>query len=199
MGLKLVQKPSAAAVSLEVAKSHLRVTFDDDNTIISSFVDAAADAAQKFMGRAIKPQVWDFVTDEFPDDEDFIEIPLPPLIEVIGIYYKDAVGVEQTLDSAEYFVDSITEPGRIYIKDNYSWPTTSENEGSVRVRFRCGYNDTDSPQDSTVPASITSAILLYLGSIYENRESVVVGAPPIEVPWSWEALLRQYRVHLAMA
>src|SRR5439155_124697 len=81
-----------------------------------------------------------------------IEIPLPPLIEVEGVFYLDSNGDEQEMDATLYTVDDASQPARIALKPAASWPVTEYVENAVRVRFRAGYLDqTQSPPVDAVP------------------------------------------------
>lgn len=55
---------------------------------------------------------------------------------------------------------------------------------------------TDSPPDlrANVPAPIKAAILLMLGTLYENRETIVIGQSAVTLPWAAEALLAPFRI-----
>jgi uncharacterized phiE125 gp8 family phage protein len=197
MSLKLVTTPTDWPVTLAEAKAHLRVDFADDDALIEIFRKAATDEAEKFTGRALIEQTWDLYLDEFPDDE--IEIPRPPLIEIVGVYYRDSAGTEQTMDASGYVVDDAKEPARITLAYGGSWPTPQTRANAVRVRFKAGYIDDASPAAANVPFAIKAAILLTIGTLYANRETVVVGQSVAILPWGAEQLLRRYRVEKAMA
>ena len=196
MGLKLITPPADWPVSLVEAKAHLRVDFADDDALIEIFRKAATDEAEKFTGRALIEQTWDLYLDAFPAAE--IKIPRPPLIEVVGVFYGGAAD-EQTLPAAGYIVDDASEPARIALASNGSWPTLTTQANAVRVRFKAGYIDDSSPAAANVPYAIKAAILLTIGTLYANRETVIVGQTATLLPWSAEQLLRRYRVEKAMA
>jgi hypothetical protein len=108
--------------------------------------------------------------------------------------------VEQEFPSSSYTVDSSSYPARIALKSSASWPTISDAFNAVRIRFRAGYLDqTVSPAVPNVPGSIKAAILLCVGSLYENRENEVVGTVVNRLPWAAEQLLRPHRVYLSLA
>lgn len=203
MTLRLITAPEVMPVSLAELKQHLRVNHDDEDELIEALGNAAtqyADGKDGWLGRALVPQTWELVLDEFPSTE--ILIPLPPLISVISVAYDDGDGIEQTVSSADYTVDNTSEPGWVIPNSDFEWPTTLEAVNAVRVRFIAGYEESDdSPVDmaSGVPQSIKSAIKLLVGTMYAHRESVIVGVSAIEMPWATEALLRPYRVRLGMA
>lgn len=220
MGLKLISAPATTPVSLAEAKAHLRVDFDDDNALIEALIYASTqhvDGPNGFLGRALVDQTWDFVLDAFPGAphhgwglrphgrhhrrDGQIEIPLAPLIEILGVYYLDSTGAEQTFSADNYVVDTYSEPGRIVLTTNASWPTTQDVANAVRIRFRAGYIDMSmSPAVDNVPYPIRAAILLHIGDLYEYRETQVADARRIQpLPWAAEQLLRPHRISLSLA
>ncbi len=202
MGLKLITPSTTEPISLTEAKAHLRVVASDDDTFISALIKAATRNCENWTGRAFVDQTWDLYFDEFPTGDDLeIMIPRPPLIEVSSVSYNDSAGVEQQIDPAEYYVDRISEPGWIVPAGAgvSGWPTPIEAINSVRIRFRAGYLTNDSPADTFVPEDIKAAIKLTLGSMYEHRETQVVGSISTKLPFGVENLLRPYRVLLGMA
>lgn len=201
MGLRLITPPDGYPVSLALAKKHLREVDDDNDDLIGLYLAAATeycDGAGGFLGRALLDQTWELVLDEFPSGEDLeIKIPLPPLIEVVSIKYDDSAGVEQTIDDGDYTVDNVTEPG--WVLPRSAWPSALDAVNSVRVRFRAGYVNADSPVEPRVPSAIKNAILILMAENFRNREASVIGASIAKVPWSAEQLLRRYRIDLSMA
>lgn len=51
-----------------------------------------------------------------------------------------------------------------------------------------------SPPETNVPGPIKAAIKLMTGTLYQNREQVIIGQTAIEMPWAAEALLWPYRI-----
>lgn len=196
MGLKLITPPASEPITLPEAKAHLNVNFDNDNDKIEAMIKAARSAAEQFTGRAFIDQTWELALDEFPDSE--IQIPMPPLIEVVSISYDDSAGDEQVVGVGDYSIDDYSQPGWV-VPLTAGWPTPIDAINSVRVRFRAGYLNTDSPPVENVPFDIKAAIKLTLGTLYAHRETIVVGQTPFLLPWAAEQLLRPYRVHLAIA
>jgi uncharacterized phiE125 gp8 family phage protein len=210
MALKLVTGPDGFPIDLDQAKSHLREDSDDFDDQIDAFIEAAtsyADGPGGYLGRALIDQTWDLYLDAFPCTKwegsrrvDTIEIPLPPLIEVSGVFYLDGSGAEQTFTASSYTVDTASEPARIVLKSGSSWPTVQAAANAVRVRFRAGYIDqTVSPAIDAVPGTIKAALLIMVADLFYNRESTVVGESVARIPWSAEALLRRHRIYLSLA
>jgi uncharacterized phiE125 gp8 family phage protein len=201
MGLKLLTPAVTTPVTLAEAKAHLRVIDNDDDAAIAAYIEAATKATEAFLGRALIDQTWQLVLDSFPTGTNLeIKIPKPPLIEIVDIAYDDPGGAPVSIVADQYFVDNVSEPGWVVPANaSLSWPAPISAINSVRIRFRAGYVDNNSPPGAAVPGDIKSAILLTIGNFYEQREGQVVGTVVYQLPWGIEQLLRQHRVLLGMA
>ncbi len=202
MALKLISSPIEQPLTLTEVKQHLRVNFDDDDGLIELYIAAATahvDGKDGFLGRALIDQTWELTVDAFPTNE--IKIPLPPLIEVVSVIYDDGNGDAQTMDAASYVVDNVSEPGWIVpVGGTGTWPTPFDGINAVRVRYRAGYVDlSDSPAVGFVPPDIKAALLMMIGTLYANRETVVVGQTVANIPLAAEQLLRRKRIELSIA
>lgn len=157
--LTRVTAPAATPVSLDEARAHCRADSADD-TMLQVYLDAAVahvDGAEGTLGRCIVTQTWDYKLDAFPEE---IAVPLPTLQTVTSVKYYDTAGVEQTWDSANYYVSG----QRIVPVD--AWPDyDTDRPYPITVRFVAGYG-----LAVAVPAAIKAAILLYIGSMYAGRE-----------------------------
>lgn len=181
----LVTPPAAEPVSLSEAKAHLRVTDTGEDSLITSFIAAARGWVEDFTQRALITQTWDYKLDAFVGT---MEIPLPPLQSVTSIKYFDTAGVEQTLASTEYTVDTAAERGLVRLAYGKSWPATHVQANAVTIRFIAGYGAA-----AAVPGTIKAACLLLLGELYARREHAIAGAPIAIVPVNAEYLLWPYR------
>jgi uncharacterized phiE125 gp8 family phage protein len=197
--LKAITPPPFEPMTLDEVKLYLRVDHDDEDAVIERCIKAArqyADGPDGFLGRALIDQEWELTLDKFPIRE--IKIPLPPLIEVVNVFYDDSGGVQTILDPSGYSVDAVSEPG--WIVPVGTWPTTFDGINSVRIRFRAGYVDASmSPPVGEVPADIKQALLLYAGTMFDHRETHVIGQSVTAAPWSAEQLLRRRRVDVPLA
>jgi len=200
MALRLITPPEVEPVSLEEAKSHLRVDHDDDDLLIANYIVGARQMAEKYTARAFVTQTWELVVDAFPTNE--IMIPLPPLQSIVDINYDDAAGSLVSMSPLDFEVDTVSQPGWV-VPLVSGWPSTWDGINAVRIRFTAGYSPTtDSPPDlvANIPTSLKNAILLQVGTLYASRESVVIGTIAGEIlPGGMQHLLRQYRVALGMA
>ena len=191
MSLKLITAASALAVTLAEAKAHLRVDSTDEDTLITAMITAATETAEQITGRAIMPQTWELTLDEFPDA---LEITRVPAISVTSLKYYDAAGVQQTLSSSLYVLDSANDFGFAYVVPAYgeSWPTVRDQINAVNLRFTAGYANA-----AAVPESIKAWIKLQVSAMFENREAEAYSSRAVSttVKMSFvDGLLDRYRV-----
>lgn len=163
--ITLASGPAAEPLTTSEAKAHMRVTTADDNTYIDNLVKSARLQTEEYLKSALINQTWNYYLDWFPD---LIEVPRPPLSSVVSIKYIDTDGVEQTLATSVYTVDTDSFPGRIYRSYNQIWPVTRDVEKAVNIEFVAGY----ASGAAGVPQPIKQALLLQVGHLYANREDV---------------------------
>ncbi|MBF0358866.1 MAG: hypothetical protein HQL70_09680 [Magnetococcales bacterium] len=182
--LTLDTAPTVTPVTLAEAKAHLRVdSAVEDEPITTSILAATGyiDGEDGWLGRSIVTQVWKMM---LPGFGSVIRLPLPPIQSVDSIKYVDLDGASQTLATDQYaLTDREVRPAY-----NVSWPSTRVQPDAVTVTFTAGYGLAED-----VPAAIKAAILLHIGSLYQVRESHVIG-DVIEPPFGYSALLASYRV-----
>jgi uncharacterized phiE125 gp8 family phage protein len=195
--LYLVAAPEGGVVSLEEMKEHLRIDFNDDDDLIEAMTEAVTvhlDGPGGTLGRALIPQTWELRMAWFPR---VVRLPLPPFIEVEAVEYVDGTGARQTFAAEKYSVTGEGGRGMVHLAPGQCWPALPWDRPELAiVRFRAGYLDGGvSPPVANVPAPIKAAIKMMTGTLYQNREHVVVGQTAIEIPWAAEALLSRYRVY----
>lgn len=176
------------AVSTDSARSHLRVTNNEDYSYIATLVAAATEVARTRTNRQFIRATYSYYLDEWPETE--LVLPYPPYVaSSIAITYTDTNGATQTLSSSVYRVDG-TEPGILRLAWDQSWPDTRAIEEAICVTWIAGYGTTP----DSVPAAIQAAILLHVGHLYEHREAVdIINAAAVELPFAYSALLGPYR------
>lgn len=159
-------------VTLEEAKAHLRVDFTEDDTLITSLVAAAREQAENYICAPIRCRTETKTTKGFPACYH-----LPHLVSVESIEY-----------GGETFSDFVVLGDMV----SGDWPSTNE---LVEITYKAGY-PLDDNEEQTVPQVIKQAMLLTVGHLYENRETVITGTISTELPMTTEALLHPYRNYL---
>lgn len=187
MPLNLITAPTVEPVTVDDMKAHIVLPNNDDDDLIFGLITAARVHLENDTRRALVSQTWDYYFDSFPREE--FSLPKTPLQSVTSIKYLDSSGTEQTLSSSYYGVDSYSEPGEVFLKYSYVWPTTYYQENAIYVRFVAGYSAV-----SAIPEPLKLAIKLLVGHWYENRNAANV-VNMSEIPMGYEALVSPYRVH----
>lgn len=206
MPMQLMTPPAGEPISLAEAKLHLRVDFDDDDSLIQVLISAARQAAETLTNRQLMAARWRMVLDSFPGPS-LMGVPagqtftLPghailltksPVTSVVEIRYLDMAGVSQVMPSAHYTVDKACEPARITPVFGQIWPVALPQIGAVSVTFDAGYGSA-----ADVPEGLKSWIKLRLGSLYAHREEVASMARGRIDPLPFvDGLLDPYKVPL---
>jgi len=189
MPVSVITPPAVEPISLAEAKTHLRVTTADEDSLIGMLITAARVHLENDTGRRFITQTVETTADDFGDAVVLLEGPVQ---SVVSVTYYDEVGTLQTLSGANYGLDIESTPGYVLPKVGDAFPNTQNRANAVRVRYVAGYGTAG----SNVPAPLRVAMLLMIGHLYENREAVTQqnqGAT-IEMPMGVAALCAPYRV-----
>lgn len=187
-------------ITLDEAKTHLRVTHTNDDTFISALIAAARAVFEEQTGRQCIDAVWEYALDWAPYQR-FIELPKPPMGPTVTVVYDDANGDQQTFDADSYVVfpsyvvsagspadDPVIDPycpcGRIELATGAAWPTMRTMARSLRIRRTCGYGATS----ADVPELVKATIKLILTQLYVHR-----GDEATDMPVGIDMLLRAFK------
>jgi uncharacterized phiE125 gp8 family phage protein len=131
---------------------------------LTALITAARETLEETLSRSLLTQTWVLRLSRFPAWE--IPLPRPPLVSVTSITYLDSNGVSQTVDPARYTVDPYAYVGRVVPAYGLYWPATRPVPNAVTVTYVAGWTTR-----GAVPQMIRRAILMVVGSLYENREA----------------------------
>ncbi|TXH19317.1 MAG: hypothetical protein E6R03_00720 [Hyphomicrobiaceae bacterium] len=188
MPLKVVTARTLQPFSLAEAKEHLRVIDGDDDFYIQWLIERVATIAEQITRRSLYTTTWKLIDDCFPTREIFL--PNPPLQSVTHIKYYDFNEVQRTIDSSEYQVDIISEPGRVVPAPSLTWPQTAPGRiNSVEIQFVTGWE-----RRHEIPDALKQAMLYHLSYAYDVREPMVAGMGSTELPMNLMAMYSLQRV-----
>lgn len=213
--LVVIDGPAVEPVTVAQQKTFMSVelTFTLHDELITGFIIAAREYAEKFLRRSLIKKDYAMYFDCFPNEHnrymnhhrgfnnfiDYrqqIKLWRPPCIAVDRIEYVDLSGATQTL--TPYNADSSPNGFRVDTKSlspsvipspgNF-WPGTLAIPNAVAIFYSAGYGE-----DATaVPFSITLAMKQLAAHWYEHRESVTE-LNLKEAPQGVDMLLESYRV-----
>lgn len=210
MSLSLITAATTEPITLAQAKKQCRIAddwTDEDDFLTDLLIPAAIERAELATRRQFTTATYALRLDAPPGlDEDggwrrdarigfVIDVPKPPLQEVVKIEYVDTGGVTQTWDPSNYIVEAPQGPrcarGRIAPKFAVIWPIALCQLGALTVTFIAGYGD----DADDVPSLLKMGMLMHLGSMYENREAIQAGlrAAAIEIPDSTSAIYKSHK------
>lgn len=182
MRVEVTTPRAAPPVSLAEAKAHLGVDYADDDAMIAAMVEAATDAAERYLSRSIGTQTLTAYLDladlRFP-----LALPRGPVQSVEAVTATDDAGAEAVADPASYVVAG----DRLALSTAPGAPPFDVDvrpyEG-LAVRYVAGWSD--------VPEPVRSAVLVKVRDLYDHRGSVVVGTVSSEVPQTAASLLAPF-------
>lgn len=186
----VITPPAAEPITLPEAKAHLRVIGTDDDTQIELMITAARQLCEEYLQRSIMPQTLQVTLDEFGCG---VRLPWPPFAEFVSLGYTDAEGTPGSVAAEAMIVDFRSGLAELRPVYGTSWPSVQPGS-QITAQYKAGYLDA-----ASVPAPIKAWMLLLIGTLYENRESVVVGTGinAADLPGGiWDRLVQPYRVYL---
>lgn len=185
MPVTLKTAPTSEPLTVSDVKAHANIDTTDDDALLTTYIIAAREHVEDKINRTLITQTWDYYLDRF---HNVMEMPKAPLQSVSAITYVDTDGATQTLSTSIYTVDSDSDPGRVVLAYNQSWPSVRADINVVKITFISGYGNA-----AAVAQAIKHAMLLLVSHWYESRES----ASQINltnIPSGVDSLLSPYRI-----
>jgi uncharacterized phiE125 gp8 family phage protein len=193
--IERVSQPAAEPLTLADVKLHGHIDSADENAWLLSAIKAARQAIEgrEGAGLAIVAAQWRLSLDVFPAE---IWIPMGPVISIVSISYRDAAGALQTLPPARYQWRKGFLEARIKPAPGDAWPSTRAQYDAVQVTFTAGFpgTETDPPELAGIDEPLKVAMKMLIQHWHANRETVVVGQIPAEMPLGFTNLINRYRV-----
>lgn len=160
----LFTAPTLEPITVKEAKDHARITHDQEDGLVLSWIMTARQMAEDALQRGLYTQTWKLTLDRFAT---VIHLPMAaPLQSVTTVKYYDTSGVEQTLSSTVYVVDTLSRPGRIYLAPDQSWPSLqSDRLGGITITYVVGWSTV-----ADIPERIKQGIRMAVAAMEADRE-----------------------------
>jgi uncharacterized phiE125 gp8 family phage protein len=182
--------PASEPVTLAEMRAHLGITEATEtarDTIITGRIKTARTWAEEFTRRPFITQTITGYDRDWPCDAEhsyYIRLKMP-FASVTSVKYDDTDGVQQTLDTDLYTVDTVE--GCIVPAYGESWPDAREHNNSIQVVYVAGYGAA-----SAVPEPIKEAIKFIVGQWEAFQSSIEGNLRPFTIPYAAEQLLKPY-------
>ena len=154
-----------AWITIERARTHCRVEPEYPSDQLQPYMEAAEDAAVRYLNRAVFPSAQELNT---------ALDALPAMLKAAREVYDAAVA------AAAAVADETEKQAMLCVAK-----VKLDNARASAPRILNGI---------ILNPSILSAALLTLGHLYANREDSVIGASAVELPNGAKSLLRPYRL-----
>lgn len=136
--LQRVVEPGAEPIHLDEAKRHVKQDDSEDDPQFPLYVAGVREHFEETARLAIVTQTLEVGLADWPDCDE-IQLPRPPLVAVESVQYTLDDDTVQNLDSSSYVVDTRSEPGRIILKADQSWPSDALQVGlPIVIRYQAG-------------------------------------------------------------
>lgn len=148
----------AEPVTLEQAKSHLRVQGSSEDTLINDKIGAAREWVENYTGLVLTRRA---VTERVASFAHHLRLRAWPVAadQPIAISYRDSFGVDQQITNV--IARAATRPAIIHPAHGFRWPHGS----AIDATFTAGFATPDA-----VPKVLKEAMLVMLTAYYEDRE-----------------------------
>lgn len=189
--IKTVQ-PTSEPVSLAEAQLHLRLDTSGspashpDDSLVEVLISAARENAEQYINSTIAESTYSMQTTV---NADYVSLQTFPVTNIASVTYVDGAGSIQTVNPSTYSINNYYRPARLYF--------TSTIAQDLTITFTAGYTDGQIPNQFPTPAGVKAAILLMVGNLYENRESVS-NMQSYERPQSAIYLLTPHRINMGV-
>lgn len=191
MSWKVVTPASGLPLSVDQVKSQSRIVYTDagQDDLLSLYIQTAVNYIQKRTARQLMSATYKYVEDCFPYGQDYLWLPVTPVVSVTSVEYVNEAGTLATWDSSAWTSDLISEPSRIQPVYGGSWPVALNTLNAVQVTFVAGYGNA-----AAVPAELKQVIAMLVAHYYENREATT-DVELLDVPHAVKDILDYYRWH----
>ena len=186
--LEILSYHNTQIVSTDELKTHLKITYNDEDNYIGSLEKAAVRSIEEFLNNfLLSTQLVQYGT-VFNDLN--ILYKGPGETEEITVSYKSG-GSWVSWGNANNNIEYVNKanPPRIYLLESTTLPTTDDIFQAWKAEYFVGYASA-----SAIPQPIIQAIKITVADMYENRQSVIVGKTVSEIPRTAQFLINPFKI-----
>jgi len=175
MTMTLLQGPTAAPLALAEVRAFLRLDHEDDDALLSAFIETARQACEDFTGRSLITQRWR-LTRPIPADRR-LRLTRGPVqsVDDVQLVTRDTA---TPVASAQYLLDRASEPPQLRF-DGLAW--SGSPPANLQVDYTTGYGD----DWNSVPMGLRQGMLRLVAYQYRVRDGDGAAALPSAVAALW--------------
>lgn len=173
-------------ISLEEARLHLKVDSQVDDSLITRLIKSARLHIENNYGVAPSLITVKQVADQWPDCDKPAYLLRTPASDLSAEVWRN--GSWATVSGSNFFLDEISRPPRVIPASNSTLEEPDLNKGGIRFKYTAGYASGECPED------IRQAMFMLIGSMYENRQTEVVGTISSVLEHGLAMLMANYKL-----
>ena len=176
--MRLITAPAIEPVTLAEVRADRRVTSTAEDSMLTRLITVARQECENTLRRALITQDWETRLDAWPPGS--LALGPATVQSIVSVKYINTSGTLTTVSSSVYRLDADAIPAQLSLAYSQDWPTDIRDEPrAVRIVARCGYGDAA----ANVPENVRHWIIQRVGTLYEQREQIVIGASVAPTPF----------------
>jgi|TARA_R110000744_G_scaffold215564_2_gene334364 uncharacterized phiE125 gp8 family phage protein len=185
---ELLSHHNLQIVTTSELKTHLRITFNDDDNYIVDLEKAAVRMVEEFTNLFLLRTNGEQYGNTFNDLKILFKSPLMEDAATSRVsYYQNGGWI--VMPTIEREIVRAIKPSRVYATADFSNPTTDDVFQAWKINYNVGYNTI-----ADIPQPLKQAIKIIVSDMYENRQSVIVGKIVSEIPRTAQYLMNPYKI-----
>jgi uncharacterized phiE125 gp8 family phage protein len=158
--------PAAPAYSLDEVRELLRLTFTDDDSMLTALLDAAEEAVEEMTGRSLITQTWAITLPALASDAK-VMLERPPVLAITSVSYFDGQNAQQTLDAATYRLVKDGDRAMVRPVDGNRWPSMYDREDAVTITYTAGFG----ASYAAIPPALRTAMAILADHWFHRKET----------------------------
>jgi len=143
-------------ISLSELKNYLKIDFDNQDILLSDLIRTVRESAEKILNRHISRKTINQVS--VANNLQIIKLVHTPILKINSVVIVNNDKEEILLDESEYYLDKSNSICLVKLSLLYN---------KVIVSYDVGYQE-----NSMVPASLKTGMLMHIAAIYDKGESL---------------------------
>jgi uncharacterized phiE125 gp8 family phage protein len=187
MNIKQLTYPTTLLIPLDVAKLHLRITDNEQDSVIKDCIRQATGLVEKYTNQKLLSRTFVAYLDE-KEFSSYSEIHIwdYPITEITSVKYLDVNSTEQTFAAANYTYDISDSPARIVPTTTGTVLPNSVNQ--YRVYYTAGFTNTDQ-----IDPELLGWVKIFTGFFFNTRQPEYTGYSVNEIAYKYTEALDKYR------
>ncbi|MCF8473080.1 MAG: head-tail connector protein [Emcibacter sp.] len=161
MKIELITAPAQLPVLLSEVRDFLKISHEDEDALLVSYIRAAMNCCENFIGRKLIAQQWQLTLNDW--EEGVIEIPLSPILSVDKIEYWSS-DIFQEISAINYSLDNMSYGAKIIPISGFLWPDPERDVSGIRITISAGFGD----HQNAIPHDIRLGILHWIAGAYDG-------------------------------